>query len=168
MTHQRRLRILIGFACASLAMATGVHAQEAASKPANTQLPQQVLPTGAEDAPAAPAAAARAALPSQAAAAAQKEQLERELVEMTSESTAGLVPVKRPDGRVQVNLQDRFMSVAVATPTSDGKTEVNCYTGQAAVAAVQRAEDIAAGKVPKPAPSVSAPAPSVPTVLEEK
>lgn len=73
---------------------------------------QQIIPTGAED---TPAAARRSA----AAEAAQGE-LER----MTSRSTEGLTPVLHADGTVSVDLEGRFMSVLVA----DDAGQVSCRT----------------------------------------
>ena len=88
-------------------------AQEKAA--AKVQLPQQVLPTGAEDAVAAPAVAARSLARS---AAPSQEELIQQLVKMTSESDEGLTVEQRANGVEAVNLEGRFMSVAIATPTT--------------------------------------------------
>jgi hypothetical protein len=87
---------------------------------------------------------------------------------MTSESDAGLVAVKQSDNSVRVNLDDRFMSVLVATPTSDGGDEVSCHTGQDARATVKRAQQIADGTLPKPAKSAAASPAATPVAAEEK
>jgi hypothetical protein len=137
-------------------------AAQAADKPeANaTQLPQQVLPTGAEDAAQA-APAARAAF---SVTASDEQRLEAELVESTSESDDGLSTVTLPDGSSMVDLQGRFMHVVVATPTDDGGVAIGCHTGEDAAAHVLHAKDVVTGKAPKdPAPTTAAP-----QALEEK
>jgi hypothetical protein len=140
-------------------------AAQAADKPEPnaTQLPQQVLPTGEEDAvQAAPAARIAAS-----AAVSDRQLLEAELVDMTDESDEGLVRVDLPDGSSMVDLQGRFMSVVVATPTADGDVTVGCYTGEDAIAHALHAHDVATGKAPKdPAPAKVQPA--APQALEEK
>jgi len=73
---------------------------------------QQVVPTGAEDAPAA----ARRSVADEAAQA--------DLERMTSRSTEGLTPVLHADGTVSVDLEGRFMSVLVA----DDAGQVSCRT----------------------------------------
>jgi hypothetical protein len=158
MTNQSRL-LWIGSAFVTFAVSGMAQAQEATARPANTQLPQQVVPTGAEDAPAQATAARRAATAAPAAAA-DAAQLERELVRMTSESDQGLTAVKQSDGSVRVDLDGRFMSVLVSTPTSDGGHEVSCHTGKDAVEKVSDVQKILAGKAPKPPKSAP--------VLEEK
>lgn len=152
MTTKSRLSPMVGAVLISLTVAGALGAQEAAKKPPRTQLPSQVIPTGEEDAAkaAAPAAAARAAASSQPSAA----QLDAQLVDMTSESSAGLRKVNMADGSSRLDLDGRFMSVAVATPTTDGVVAVSCHTGHDAL-------DAAHGK--KPAAVKPAPAP-----LEEK
>jgi hypothetical protein len=126
-----------------------------------TQLPQQVLPTGAEDAAPAAATFARAAASSATSDAALMEQL----IESTSESDEGLVEETLADGTVMLDLQERFMSVMVATPTADGGTVVGCHTGDDAVEHAKHAHDHAAGKAPgrKIPATLNAPA-----ALEEK
>lgn len=100
--------------------------------------PHQVHPTGADDAPGVtPDAAAEA-----------------ELEQMTNRSSAGLTVVTRPGGVQMVDLEGRFMSVAVAS----GAT-ATCHTGTAAGKAAKQARK-AKGKRPKAA---ARPAP-VPTL----
>jgi hypothetical protein len=138
---------------AFLAMGAGVCALLLASAqaedkvtPNETQLPQQVLPTGAEDA-AQPAARS-------VANAAESQQAIEQLVEMTSESSEGLVVETLPDGSKMVDLQGRFMSVAVQKKTPDGNVEVGCFTGEEAVAHAKHAhEAAAAAKDAKRAPA---------------
>jgi hypothetical protein len=158
MTYRSRLiRTWVGSALLMFATAGLAQAQDVTQQPANTQLPRQTIPTGEEDAPR-PAAAARSA------AAADTQKLERELVRMTSESDQGLVAVKQSDNSVRVNLDDRFMSVLVATPTSDGGSEISCHTGHEALEKVKHAQQIASGALPKPAPTST----SKPAAAEEK
>lgn len=139
-------------------------AQEApAPKPNATQLPQQILPTGEEDAsPRAGEFAGRSAQSAQLT-------VEQKLREMTSESTEGLVAIRRDDGTIGMDLQGRFQSVLIATPTEDGRFVVSCHTGEDARAHAHHAAEIAAGKAPKL--KVQAPRQSTtsqPHVLEEK
>jgi len=154
MTNRSRLiRACLGSAFVTFSTVGVAQAQDALEQqPPNTQLPRQTIPTGAEDAPQAASAARKAAT-----AAADPQKLERELVRMTSESDQGLVPVKQSDKSVRVNLDDRFMSVLVATPTSDGGTEISCHTGQEALDAVKHARQVAAGELPKPSKRTAAP-----------
>ena len=161
MTNQSML-ICLGSAIATFAI-SGMAAAQEPTRPANTQLPKQVLSTGAEDA-TAPTAAARTAAPSSADTAT----LERQLVAMTSESDQGLKAVKQADGSTRVDLDGRFMSVLVSTPTSDGGNEVTCHTGKDAVAKAKQAALISAGKAPKPMKTVAAAPKPAPAVLEEK
>ena len=81
---------------------------------------QQVVPTGAEDAPAA----ARRSVAEDAA--------QGELERMTSRSTEGLTAVMHADGTVSMDLEGRFMNVLVA----DDGGQVSCRTpaGEAASA----------------------------------
>jgi hypothetical protein len=152
----------MGSAFMTFAAAGLVQAQEAFEQPPNTQLPRQTIPTGEEDVPQQASAARKAT-----AAAADPQKLERDLVRMTSESDAGLTPVKQADNSVRVNLDDRFMSVLVATPTSDGGNEISCHTGKEAQDAVKRAQQIAAGELPKPVKTASVTT-SKPAAAEEK
>jgi hypothetical protein len=157
-------RTLVGAALISC-VAGVAQAQEPSKKPPNTQLPSQIIPTGAEDAPqAANAAAARSAR----AAGPSAEQLESELVRMTSESSAGLVAVNLPNGSRRVDLDGRFMSVAVATPTADGSVDVSCLTGQEAVDKVKYARQVSAGALPKPKKSSHAEAHKASTAQPEE
>ena len=116
---------------------------------AKVQLPQQIQ-TGAEDAAAeaaeAPAVAARSAART---AAPTREQLEKQLLEMTSESSEGLTIEKRADGTEAVNLEGRFMSVMIATPAANGGYVLECQTGDGAVAHAKHAHDVEVGKAPK-------------------
>ncbi len=154
-----------------LALALGVPllsalavAQEApAPKPNATQLPQQVLPTGEED------ASARAQEFSARAAQSATLTVEQKLREMTSESTEGLQTVRRDDGTIGIDLQGRFQSVLIATPTEDGRFVISCHTGEDAREHAHHVARIAAGKAPKL--KVQAPRQSSagqPRVLEEK
>jgi hypothetical protein len=128
-----------------LALTSGAAlAQEKAA--AKVQLPQQVLPTGAEDAVAAPAAAARSLARS---AAPTQEELIQQLVKMTSESGEGLAVEKRANGVEAVNLEGQFMSVAIATPAANGGYVLGCATGEDAVAHAKHAQAVEAGKEPK-------------------
>jgi hypothetical protein len=139
-------------------------AQEApAPKPNATQLPQQILPTGEED--ASPRAGEFASRSAQSA----ELTVEQRLRQMTSESTEGLVTVRRDDGTIGIDLQGRFQSVLIATPTEDGRFVVSCHTGEDARAHAHHAAEIVAGKAPKlkirtPRQSTT----SQPQVLEEK
>jgi hypothetical protein len=116
----------------------------------------KVLPTGAEDA-ATPAAA-------RSAVAADALRIQQEVAAMTSRSSEGLKRVERADGVVMYDLQGRFMSVAIATPSDDGKYVVSCHTGEEAAAHAKHAQDVASGKAPK----AKAAKPAVDTKLEEK
>src|SRR5262245_29071176 len=93
-------RLLTIAVCALLSAS----AAQTADKPAvnETQLPRQVLPTGAEDAAqAAPAGlAARSAV---ATVSSEADQLSDELAEAVSESDEGLTTVTLPDGSQMVN-----------------------------------------------------------------
>jgi hypothetical protein len=129
---------------------------------AQEQLPQQLLPTGEEDAPArAEAFAAHAAQESRQSA-------EQRLRAMVDDSPEGLETVHKPDGTVGVNIAGRFMHVMVATPTEDGRYVSSCHTGEEALSHVHRAQEMSAGKLPK----LKAAAPVVivdrQPVLEEK
>ena len=117
---------------------------------AKVQLPQQIV-TGAEDAATEDAAAAStlAARSVARTAAPTREQLEKQLLEMTSESSEGLAVEKRADGTEAVNLEGRFMSVAIATPAANGGYALECQTGESAVAHAKHAHDVAIGKAPK-------------------
>ncbi len=116
-------RLLTIAICAALG-ASAAQAQEKL-EPTATQLPQQVLPTGEEDAVAA-APAARAAF---SAAVNQGDDLVSELIDMTSESDEGLEVVELGDGSAMVSLEGRFMSVMMRTDDGDGGTTIGCFTG---------------------------------------
>lgn len=93
----------------SVALASAAAAQEPARR-----RPQQIPPTGAEEATQLTPA-----------------QLDgiRTLEAITSRSTAGLTFDHRADGTIGLNLQGRFQNVLLATPGKDGKLEVACLTG---------------------------------------
>jgi hypothetical protein len=118
----------------------------AQDKAATVQLPQQVLPTGAEDAVAAPAPAARSLARS---ATPSQEELIQQLVKMTSESDEGLTVEQRANGVEAINLKGQFMSVAIATPAANGGYVLGCATGEDAVAHAKHAQAVEAGKEPK-------------------
>lgn len=131
----RALVTAIGL-CAFLNLATAAEAPPAS----------RTIPTGEEDAlPAESAAAARAAT----SAATDQAQLEADLAEMTDESSEGLEAVRRADGILMVDLEGRFMSVAVATPSEDGGYATSCHTGDEGVAQAKHAHDVASGKAAK-------------------
>jgi len=67
--------------------------------------------------------------------AAEKQVMARQLRSMLSRSTEGLVPVYRGDGTVVLDLEGRFMSVAVARKQADGTVEHECVTDEAAAGA---------------------------------
>jgi hypothetical protein len=139
-TKSRPFATLVGTALVSCSI-TAVQAQEAVEKPPNTQLPNQIPSTGEEDAPQAAAAAARSALSTDSRST-DSARLESDLIRMTSESSTGLVAVKQSDGSMRVDLEGRFMSVAVATPKSDGGVEITCHTGQEALEKVKHAREL--------------------------
>jgi hypothetical protein len=151
------MRLLSIAMCAVL----GASAAQAADEtvPGETQLPQQVLPTGAEDAAAA-APAARMAV-----ASVSSDELIDQLIESTSESDEGLVIVDLPSGGQMIDLQGRFMTVMVATPTDDGGVVVGCHTGHDAVEHAKHAHAVADGKA---APVKAVDTKLAPQALEEK
>ena len=162
MSYQSRLwPTVVGAALASLAVAAVANAQTAPQEPAKTRLPSQII-TGADDAPKA------SALARSAAATPTVAQIETQLVQMTSESTEGLKAVTLQDGSTRVDLEGRFMSVAVATPTSDGGTEVTCNTGDGALKAIKHSREVSAGLKPKPQQAVAATKASSRIAAEEK
>jgi hypothetical protein len=136
-----------------LALAVGIGLSSGAAlaqdqAAAKVQLPQQIQ-TGAEDAAAEAAAAPAVAARSAARTAPTREQLEKQLLEMTSESSEGLTIEKRADGTEAVNLEGRFMSVMIATPAANGGYVLECQTGDGAVAHAKHAHDVEIGKAPK-------------------
>ena len=155
----------MGAALCTLTLSGLVHA--GAGTVTRTQAPDQVL-TGESDAAAAPAAAATAPAARSAvaakASAPSTEDLNAKLAASTSESSAGLRKTVTLGGGSKVDLDGRFMSVMVATPTADGGYEVNCYTGEGAVEHAKHSKLISEGKLPKPE-KTSAPTPAP---LEEK
>jgi len=106
----RSLIAALGFAFATVAVT------EAEAAPKEKRRHQQVLPTGAED---APAKASRSAAPAVDPAEALVEH-------STRKDTVGLHKEFLPDGSVRVNLDDRFHSIARAVPNDDGTTQVVC------------------------------------------
>src|SRR5262245_64290273 len=110
MSSQLRIsRTVLAFAVGIGLSSAAAIAQDKAA--ANVQLPQQIVPTGAEDAvTAAPAAAARSLARS---AAPTEEELIQQLIKATSESDEGLSVERRADGVEAVNLEGQFMSVAI-------------------------------------------------------
>jgi hypothetical protein len=161
----RLLRRPLAIALGLSAFAATALADEQAVLPENTQLPQQVLPTGAEDAAAAQDARLAVPLSSLGSSAESEAELTGKLIEMTSESDDGLVIVTLPDGSKSVDLQGRFMSVAMAGKDADGNPTVVCYTGHDAVEHAKEAEAIAAAMEKAAAKGVLA---AKPTQLEEK
>jgi hypothetical protein len=157
-----RLLPAMGAALITLTVASTAGAAESAKK---VRLPDQVL-TGASDASATPAAAAPAArsLAAARSTAPSADELNSQLAASTSESSSGLRKTVTLSGGSKVDLDGRFMSVMVATPTADGGYDVNCYTGEGAVEHAKHAKLIAEGKLPKPE-KASAPTPAP---LEEK
>ena len=157
-----RLLPAVGAALVTLTVASTAGAAEPGKK---VQLPDQVL-TGASDAAAEPAAAAPAArsLAVARSSAPSAEELNAQLASTTSESSAGLRKTVTLTGGTKVDLDGRFMSVMVATPTADGGYEVNCYTGEGAAEHAKHSQLIAEGKLPKPARTVT----PKPAPLEEK
>lgn len=145
-------------------------AAQTADKPAAsaTQLPRQVLPTGAEDAQAAAAAAAPAARFA-VSAASETELLDAELLNITSESDEGLVEVTLPDGSTMVDLEGRFQSVAMATKTAEGDTTVGCFTGKDALEHAHLAREIVTAQAAtKDAKQQTPKLLTAPKALEEK
>jgi len=53
------------------------------------------------------------------------------LTPLVNDSTEGLTAVRRDDGSLFIDLQGRFMSVAVAKAGGDGKVEEKCVTNVA-------------------------------------
>jgi hypothetical protein len=76
--------------------------------------PEQVAPTGAEDA---------------AKPTAEDEAGSKLIDAMTSESTKGLTFEHRADGTIGLDLQGRFMNVLTASVGKDGRIEVFCHKG---------------------------------------
>ena len=150
----------LGAALVTLTVASTAGAAEPGKK---VQRPDQVL-TGASDAAAAAAAPAARSLAAAKSSAPSADELNAQLAASTSESSAGLRKTVTVSGGTRVDLEGRFMSVMVATPTADGGYEVSCYTGEGAAEHAKHAQAISAGKLPKPERTAQpAPAP-----LEEK
>jgi hypothetical protein len=99
----------------ALAAVFGMSGIVAAQKPGK-QKPRQVPETGVERVPT-PADVAGEAL----------------LEQMTSRSTAGLVPVVSADGTISLDLEGRFMNVMLAVPGTGGELTLACETGPEAL-----------------------------------
>jgi hypothetical protein len=94
--------------------------------------PHQLPQTGTDDAPGVtPDATAEA-----------------ELEAMTNRSSVGLTVVTRTNGTQVVDLEGRFMSVAVAGPSG-----ATCHTGTKAVKQARKAKSKAKAKPAKPMPA---------------
>lgn len=143
MRHEfsRRTALLAAGVMLGLALATTADAAQDEKK-AKKGKPQQVVPTGAEDAAAAPVTAAEA-------------QGEADLARMLDRTTEGLRSFQLPDGTVAVDLEGRFMHASVATKRPDGSVAVSCGASHKELAQAKAA----ASKARKPA---------APVVLEEK
>lgn len=131
------------FAVACALLWAGASAAQDKPAPVVTQVYQQALPTGEEDAPA------RAETFAEKATQVERLSAEQRLREMVNDSTEGLDTVRLPDGTVGMDLAGRFMHVMVATPTEDGSFVASCHVGEDALTHVQQARDMAAGKLPK-------------------
>ena len=169
MSIKPRLLPAMGAALVTLTVAGTAGAADPGKK---VQRPDQVL-TGASDAAAAPAAAAPAAaaaapaarsLAAARSATPSADELNAQLAASTSESSVGLRKTVTASGCTKVDLEGRFMSVMVATPTADGGYEVSCYTGEGAAEHAKHSQLISEGKLPKPE-RTAAPKPAP---LEEK
>lgn len=146
----------------ALLLSGAAAAQDTAAQSNATQLPQQVLPTGEEDAPI------RVETFAQRAAQEAKLSAEQRLRQMTNDSSEGLETVRKPDGTVGMNLAGRHMHVMVATPTEDGKYVTSCHTGDEALSEVHKAQQMDAGKLPKLKATPRLVIVDQPAVLEEK
>lgn len=147
----------------TLLLSGAAAAQDTAPQAAATQLPQQVLPTGEED-------AVQIRVESFAARAAQeaRQSAEQRLRQMTNDSPEGLETVRKPDGTIGMNLDGRYMHVMVAEPTEDGHFVASCHTGKEALSEVHRAQEMTAGKLPKLKAAPAVILVDRPAVLEEK
>jgi hypothetical protein len=148
---------------AALVFLTVAATASAADPGKKVQKPDQVL-TGAADAAATAAASAAHSAARARTSTPSAEELDARLAASTSESSAGLRRTATVGGGTRVDLDGRFMSVMVATPTADGGYELNCYTGEGAAEHAKHSKLIAEDKLPKPEKS-SQPAPAP---LEEK
>jgi hypothetical protein len=99
--------------CAVLTFAAGA-ALAQTNVPRRT--PQQVTPTGEEDA---------------ATMTPEDERGRRMLEAFTNHSTEGLTFEQRPDGTLGLDLQGRFQNVLTAAPTKDGGFLLSCRHGAA-------------------------------------
>jgi hypothetical protein len=105
-----RLALAAGFALATTA---GVALAEPPAGKGKGK-PQQVHPTGKEDAPKAPTVDDLAG--------------EALIEQITSRSTEGLQVVELPDGTKMVDLEGRFMHVMRAVPDGKGGVRLVCNT----------------------------------------
>lgn len=108
----------------------------AADKGKGKGKPQQVVPTGKED--------AKPPTPAEQAA-------DAELERITDQSSEGLTPVQRPDGSVTVDLEGRFQSVVVARKNADGTTSIGCVDRLPSKDAAPQAPAAPAQPAPTPA-----------------
>ena len=154
-----RLLPAMGAALVTLAIAGTAGAAESAKK---VQLPDQVQTGASDSAPAAAAPAARSAAARTSSAQPSAAELEARLRHMTSESSEGLVAVRSASGGQRMALDERFMSIMVAVPTDDGKTDTSCVTGDDALHTAHVAQKMSAGEMPKKKASPAA------APLEEK
>jgi hypothetical protein len=142
-------RLIAVAAALALGLGAAVPAAQAAQghKPAKKQKPQQVHPTGEEDAkaPTAEEAAGEAALE-----------------QMTNRSSEGLAVVQHENGMASVDLEGRFMSVMVAATRKDGTRGAVCSHDHDQVSRARKAATEPAVAAPAP------PAPKTAPVLEEK
>jgi hypothetical protein len=76
--------------------------------------------------------------------------LAAELAKLTSRSTEGLEAVLSEDGTLSMDLEGRFLSVAIATVGPDGSVGFACVNGEPA-APLAAASDAATKPAPKPA-----------------
>lgn len=95
---------------AAIALAAGSPAQ-AGDKPVKKQKPRQIHPTGAEDAKPPTL---------------EELQGDAAVEQMTNRSSEGLIAVQHANGMVSVDLEGRFMSVAIAVPRKDGASGATC------------------------------------------
>ena len=140
----RRAALLSAGVVLGLSLATATDAAQDEKK-AKKGKPQQVVPTGEEDSPAAEARAASAA------AAVVEANLDR----MLDRSTEGLESVQHDNGMVSMDLEGRFMHVSLASKRADGTSSTSCVASHKELNNARAAARAAA----KPAP---------PVALEEK
>jgi hypothetical protein len=145
MTHMGRTLI----AALGLALATVAVGGADAAPSKEKRRHQQVMPTGAEDAPAAAAKAKAAAAPADTGEA---------LIEhITRKDSVGLYQEMLPDGSITVNLDERFQQVSRVVQNDDGTTQVVCDDKPLAPKkAAKKARSKAAKRAPAPVSKSSA------------